>query len=134
MTRGHKSQYGIGCVVEVVTGLVLNLAVISLYCQRCVYACTQYGGKDTEDVKTWFTTHEPECNQNYHELSGGQSSCGGVQRKEASVTPPCSPMATPGHSTTCQACECMEIWSSKRRSASTTSPNDLALHCTSWPR
>ena len=40
-----------------------------------------------------------------------QSSCGGVQRNEASVTPPCSPMVTPGPSTTCQACECMETWS-----------------------
>ena len=69
MTRGHKSQYGIGCVVEVVTGLVLDLAVISLYCQRCAYASTQYGGKDA--FKTWFTTHAPECNQNYHGSSGG---------------------------------------------------------------
>ena len=66
MTHGHNSQYGIGCVVEVVTGLVLNLAVMSLYCQRCAYASTQYGGKDTDDFKTWFKTHEPECNQNYH--------------------------------------------------------------------
>ena len=71
MTRGHKSQYGIGCVVEVVTGLVLDLAVISLYCQRCAYASTQYGGKDTVAFKMWFTTHAPECNQNYHGSSGG---------------------------------------------------------------
>ena len=38
MTRGHKSFYGIGCVVDVLTGLVLNLQVMSLYCQRCAYA------------------------------------------------------------------------------------------------
>ena len=62
---------GIGCVVEVVTGLVLDLAVISLYCQRCAYASTKYGGKDTDAFKTWFTTHAPECNQNYHGSSGG---------------------------------------------------------------
>ena len=30
MTRGHKSLYGIGCVVEVVTGLVIDLQVMSL--------------------------------------------------------------------------------------------------------
>ena len=30
VTRGHKSLYGIGCVVEVITGLVINLQVMSL--------------------------------------------------------------------------------------------------------
>ena len=44
MTRGHKSLYGVGCVVEVTTGLVLDLAVLSLYCQRCTYAEKLFGG------------------------------------------------------------------------------------------
>ena len=30
MTRGHKSLYGTGCVVEVITGLVIDLQVMSL--------------------------------------------------------------------------------------------------------
>ena len=30
MTRGHESLYGIGCVVQVVTGLVIDLQVMSL--------------------------------------------------------------------------------------------------------
>ena len=30
MTLGYKSQYGIGCVVEVITGLVIDLQVMSL--------------------------------------------------------------------------------------------------------
>ena len=38
MTRAHKSLYGIGCVVDVVTGLVIYLAVLSVHCQRCSYA------------------------------------------------------------------------------------------------
>ena len=32
MMRGHNSLYGIGCVVDVMTGLVLELIVLSLYC------------------------------------------------------------------------------------------------------
>ena len=32
MTRGHKSLYRIGCVVDVMTGLVIDLAVLALYC------------------------------------------------------------------------------------------------------
>ena len=38
MTRGHKSLYGIGCVVEVVTGLVIDFAIVSLYCHMCACA------------------------------------------------------------------------------------------------
>lgn len=71
MTRVHRSQYGIGCVVEVVTGLVLSLAVMSLYCQRCAYASTRYGDKATADFRRWYQMHEPECNFNYHGSSGG---------------------------------------------------------------
>ena len=32
MTRGHSSLYGIGCVVEMVTGLVIYFTILSLYC------------------------------------------------------------------------------------------------------
>ena len=71
MTRGHNSQYGIGCVVEVLTGLVIDLQVMSLYCQRCAYASTPHGGMDTMEFKHWFRTHEPECNRNYKGASGG---------------------------------------------------------------
>ena len=65
MTRGHNSQYGVGCVVEVLTGLVIDLQVMSLYCQRCAYASTRHGGMDTMEFKHWFRAHEPECNRNY---------------------------------------------------------------------
>ena len=71
MTRGHKSLYGIGCVVEVVTGLVLDLQVMSLYCQRCAYASTRHGGRHTAAFKDWYLTHDPECNQNSEGVSGG---------------------------------------------------------------
>ena len=71
MTRGYKSEYGIGCVVEVITGLVLDLQVMSLYCQRCAYASTRHGGRHTAAFKDWYLTHEPECNKNYEGASGG---------------------------------------------------------------
>ena len=47
MTHGHKSQYGIGCVIEVMTGRVIDLQVMLLYCQRCAYASTRHGGAHT---------------------------------------------------------------------------------------
>ena len=70
-SRGHKSQYAIGCVIEVMTGLVIDLQVMSLYCQRCVYGSTRHGGVHTRGFIEWFQTHEPECNKNYEGSSGG---------------------------------------------------------------
>ena len=71
MTRGHKSLYGIGCVVDVVTGLVIDLAVLSLHCQRCSYAKKRYGGTNTPGFRNWHDTHINKCNRNYSGSSGG---------------------------------------------------------------
>ena len=35
LTRGHSSLIGVGCVVEVITGLTLDFHVVSLHCQVC---------------------------------------------------------------------------------------------------
>ena len=70
MTRGHKSLYGIGCVVEVVTGLVIDFAVLSLYCQSCSYPSMLHGGKNTAGFQQWHERHT-DCNCNYHGSSGG---------------------------------------------------------------
>ena len=70
MTRGHTSMYGIGCVIEVHTGLVLDLAVVSLYCQSCAHAKARYGGTHTAEYKKWNEQHT-ECNANYTGSSGG---------------------------------------------------------------
>ncbi len=64
MTRGHRSNYGIGCVVEVVTGLVLDLAILSLYCQGCTQTSARYGGRHNPEFRKWLENHT-ECNQNY---------------------------------------------------------------------
>ena len=69
LTRGHTSLYGIGCVIEVhigfvglwACGLVLDLAVVSLYSQSCTHAKARYGGTHTAEYKTWKEQHT-ECN------------------------------------------------------------------------
>ena len=58
MTRGHKSLYGVGCVVEVITGLVLDLTVLSLYCQSCACASAQYGGNNTAAFPQWHAARK----------------------------------------------------------------------------
>ena len=85
MTRGHKSAYGIGCVIDTVTGLCVDLAVFSLYCQRCSYARRRFGGRETQDFKDWFETHSNECNRNFDGTSGGMEAAAAEMLWERSV-------------------------------------------------
>ena len=71
MKRGHNSSYGIGCVVDTVTGLVLDLTVLSSYCQACSYAKARFGGSDTAKFHVWFQSHKNDCNKNYTRAAGG---------------------------------------------------------------
>ena len=69
MTRGHRSHYGIGCVVEVLTGLVVDYHVMSLFCQSCAHAASRFGSKTTPEFLQWHAEHT-ECNCNYSGSSG----------------------------------------------------------------
>ena len=64
MNRGHSSLYGIRCVVEMVTGLVIDFTILSLYCQSCACAVARYGGRDTDNFKAWYDEHS-DCTVNY---------------------------------------------------------------------
>ena len=68
MRRGHKSLYGVGFVVEVVTGLVIDYHVMSLYCQSCAIAAAHYGDND-EEFDRWREQHTT-CSCNYAGSSG----------------------------------------------------------------
>ena len=70
MKRGHTSAYGIGCVIDTVTGLVLDLTVLSSYCQACSCAKARFGGSDTAKFQAWLRSHN-DCNRNYDGLADG---------------------------------------------------------------
>ena len=72
MKHGHTSAYGIGCVIETVTGLVLDLTILSSYYQACSSAEARCGGggRDTAQYQTWLANHK-NCNANYHGTFGG---------------------------------------------------------------
>ena len=70
MKRGHTSPYGVGCAIEVVTGLIVDFVVMSLYCQSCSYATTHYGGRDMSEFEEWYRAHT-DCNCNSQGTSGG---------------------------------------------------------------
>ena len=58
--RGHSIHYGVGVVIELYTGLVIDTHVVSNYCAKCVKR------PDPNDPKyeQWCTTHAPECIKN----------------------------------------------------------------------
>lgn len=59
MTRGHKSHIGIGFVMEVTTGTVIDMEVLCNHCRTC-----NQQEKNKEEVK------EHKCQRNYNGKSG----------------------------------------------------------------
>ena len=52
LTRGHSSLVGVGAVIELFTGLVLDFHVVSKYCQACTMMVSQLG-KDSDEFTHW---------------------------------------------------------------------------------
>lgn len=67
LTRGHTSKVGIGCVVEVLTGLVLDAHVMSTYCHICD-AKSSLKEKDPKAFAEWEKEHlgSGACERNFN--------------------------------------------------------------------
>ena len=63
-TRGHRSHYGIGAVIELQTGLVLDYEVLSTFCRKCVLHKKKCIPDSKEDID-WRDEHKQSCNKNY---------------------------------------------------------------------
>lgn len=62
--RGYTSNYGIGCVIELGTGLVIDFVVLSKYCQNCSTTKTQLG-ENSAEFYFWYQGHINDCQKNY---------------------------------------------------------------------
>lgn len=62
--RGHTSLYGIGLVIDIMTGLVIDYEILSKYCPECVTAKRDLG-EGTAEFSIWFSGHKCDCSQNY---------------------------------------------------------------------
>lgn len=70
LTRGHSSQIGVSCVIDLLTGLCVDFHVMSKYCQTC-----ETTGKKMEAVgpvayQVWYQDHMSECQKNFDGTSG----------------------------------------------------------------
>ena len=68
MKRGHKSMYGVACVIELQTGLVVDYHVMSKYCLLCSRNTLD---TNSDEYKQWYNEHKQECAVNYEGSSGG---------------------------------------------------------------
>ncbi|GBO01333.1 hypothetical protein AVEN_121834-1 [Araneus ventricosus] len=68
-TRGHASQIGVGCVIDILTGYVIDYEVMSKHSTDCEYAKTVLGGKSAEYL-IWFDSHKTSCSINNTGTSG----------------------------------------------------------------
>lgn len=68
--RGHTSNYAVGCVIDVLTGFVIDHEVLSKFCHNC--AQTEKAlGKESPEFAYWYKGHLPYCQKNYVGSSGG---------------------------------------------------------------
>ena len=57
--RGFTSNYGVGIVIDVATGLVLDHVVLSKYCQSCAQNANRH--MDDQERHDWEREHRPYC-------------------------------------------------------------------------
>ena len=62
-------MYGLGCDVEIETGIVIDFVIMSLCCHSLAGAVARYGGEDTDEYKAWKAAHR-NCNIHYSGSSG----------------------------------------------------------------
>ena len=66
-TRGFHSPFGVGFVIEVLTGLVIDYAIRSKYCVECELVGKKLNGEEKE---LWQQLHEDHCDVNHTGSSG----------------------------------------------------------------
>ncbi|GFS92134.1 uncharacterized protein TNCV_1112941 [Trichonephila clavipes] len=69
LTRGHTSQIGIGCVVDTLTGYVIDYEIMSKYCPTCISAKNELG-ETTAEYDVWYSGHKNSCQINHVGTSG----------------------------------------------------------------
>ncbi|GFW16665.1 uncharacterized protein TNCV_2352871 [Trichonephila clavipes] len=67
--RGHTSNLGLGIIIDILSGLVLEFEVLSKYCHNCVVAGRDMG-VDSAEFHIWQKGHADECDKNFDGTSG----------------------------------------------------------------
>ncbi|GFO44193.1 hypothetical protein PoB_007069800 [Plakobranchus ocellatus] len=79
--RGHTSKIGAGAVIEIMTGLVIDFHVMSLYCQLCASVGERLRQQNPAAYAEWLQVHKTtgKCTKNYEGSSGGMEVAGALK-------------------------------------------------------
>ena len=75
--RGHTSKISVVFVMSVVTGEVLDYAVKSLSCHKCI--ARNKMDKESDNFKTWYETHKYSCLINHQGSSDSMETHGATE-------------------------------------------------------
>ncbi|GFV75930.1 uncharacterized protein TNCV_1455271 [Trichonephila clavipes] len=75
--RGHTSNLGLGIIIDILSGLVLDFEVLSKYCQNCVVAGRDMG-VDTAEFHIWQKGHADEYDKTFDGTSGAMEMYAGL--------------------------------------------------------
>ncbi|GFX59663.1 uncharacterized protein TNCV_3754281 [Trichonephila clavipes] len=64
LTRGHTSLIGVGFVIDMLTGYVVDFEVMSKVCRHCSVAKNKLGQSSAE-FSIWYEGHKSECDINH---------------------------------------------------------------------
>ncbi|GFR88289.1 hypothetical protein ElyMa_004247700 [Elysia marginata] len=69
MTRGHTSYMGLGCVIDVLTGLVIDHHVMSTFCHACATTGALIKSQQPQHFDAWMEEHKRQgCDKNFEDL------------------------------------------------------------------
>ncbi|GFS90715.1 uncharacterized protein TNCV_3771381 [Trichonephila clavipes] len=60
LTRGHSSQIGVGCVIDLLTGFVMDFEIMSKHCIECEHAKSGLG-ENSAKFHVWYEGHISSC-------------------------------------------------------------------------
>ncbi|GFV85139.1 uncharacterized protein TNCV_4171921 [Trichonephila clavipes] len=64
LTRGHSSQIGVGCVIDLLTGFVMDFEMMSKRCIECEHAKSGLG-ENSAEFHVWYEGHISSCAINH---------------------------------------------------------------------
>ncbi|GBN05174.1 hypothetical protein AVEN_230511-1 [Araneus ventricosus] len=76
LTRGHTSNTGVGCVIDLLTGFVIDFEVMSNVCMKLCMRCEECQqtklalGEDTAEFPFWYEGHRDFCSITHVGSSG----------------------------------------------------------------
>ncbi|GFU72356.1 uncharacterized protein TNCV_933071 [Trichonephila clavipes] len=64
LTRGHSSQIGVGCVIDLLTGFVMYFEIMSKRCIECEHAKSGLE-ENSAEFHVWYEGHISSCAINH---------------------------------------------------------------------